>query len=911
MAIIYVNPTVADNTGAGTTASPKKLIPTTPAPGDRIRLMRGTTYTGNEWTTVAGTAAAHIVFEAYANADGSDDPAKPRPIINRTAVVSTYSSNNKDYVDVFDLDVRGTIATVANDMSMFYMGMDATFARVRIDTNVGALSAWNKSNLLVEQCELNGVSHTSANNNNLVTVSADNRSIDNIRFIRNTFNHKGGGGTNSHVVRAETSAVAYNLTNLVFEENTGLPPNNAEKNPNTATIGLRLARCPSVKVLRNKIRGVLSGVFVNGAGEIITNGEIIGNEFNDCYHFGIHLPGATRDFLIGDNKCNNAGSNMGPSYYGRGIEISSSGGQGQNGGHVIYENECRFARNWGGPQDNGSEGCGIGLDDGTDSCYVWGNTMTDNEGNGLQQYGGTGTMTGGHIIVGNYFENNCTASFYNRRNGGTGRTPFIADCAFSVHKGNISVCANNIFKNATCGISEVSSNDNITDKANNIFIDVRYPIMMPAGFSRSWNNIFHAPTVPMQIYSGTAADANNAPTFPPLAFTGINDYVFDPMLDENNNLRAGSPAINAGRYVGNYVGFDGQPFKNPPSIGFIESYAEPGVIGGSPVADDEYGDAAGILVPVDVIGSETLNPENNVLQSITSNGVELVEDSAQLWRSGATYSIGQRVYMANSHRVYESVKDGNTNKVPTEITNRVNSAGVATWWSDVGPTNKYAAFDGNISTPMVAASPVVITMRPGQFNAFAMMGVDADEYEVQVLDGPGGNVIYNEPTTPLEGSQPADYYEYFFDRFKPLTQLVRTGIDPYGTAVFKLTLRKADGPVKLGLLAIGDMRPTGIPQRDAVVEPQDFSVVKQDAFGNTTTKKRPNATGMSITCMMEREDAGAVLDSIKEVLGVPVVVIGSEAQFYEWMTVFGLVSGRMSAAPFPYVNLILTVRGLI
>ena len=67
---------------------------------------------------------------------------------------------------------------------------------------------------------------------------------------------------------------------------------------------------------------------------------------------------------------------------------------------------------------------------------------------------------------------------------------------------------------------------------------------------------------------------------------------------------------------------------------------------------------------------------------------------------------------------------------------------------------------------------------------------------------------------------------------------------------------------------------------------------------------------MTITTKMDREEAGAVLDSIKEVLGVPVVVVGSQAQFYEWMTVFGLVSARMSPAEFPYTTLIMTVRGM-
>jgi hypothetical protein len=220
-------------------------------------------------------------------------------------------------------------------------------------------------------------------------------------------------------------------------------------------------------------------------------------------------------------------------------------------------------------------------------------------------------------------------------------------------------------------------------------------------------------------------------------------------------------------------------------------------------------------------------------------------------------------------------------------------------------------FDGLISSATEMASPAVITLNPGQFNGFALIGIDADTFSAQVTDGPGGNIVYNEPETSLEGSQPTDYYEYFFGRFKPLTRLVRANIDPYANAQLKITLTKANGLVKLGMLAVGDMQPSGIPQRDATVEPQDFSVVKQDGFGRVQVKKRANATGMSITTKMDKEDAGAVLESIKDVLGVPVVVIGSEAAQYEWMTVFGLVSARMTPDDFPFVTLSMTVRGLI
>lgn len=320
--------------------------------------------------------------------------------------------------------------------------------------------------------------------------------------------------------------------------------------------------------------------------------------------------------------------------------------------------------------------------------------------------------------------------------------------------------------------------------------------------------------------------------------------------------------------------------------------------------DDDL-DVASVLVPVNLLGTA------GAIVSITAGGVALAEDTNPAWASGTTYTTGQRVYLASTHRVYESLKDSNTGKDPSVPANRVSAAGVGTWWFDVGPTNRAAMLDGLTSTQTAADSPLVITLDPGAFNGFAMFGIDADTMSVEVRDAPGGNVIYSETGTVLEGSMPADYYEYFFSRFRPLTQLVRTDIEPYSDARVTITLTKAAGQVKLGMLAIGDLRPIGIPQRDASVEPLDFSLFKQDAYGNATIQKRGSATGMSISTVMEITEANGILDTIQEVLGTPVVVVGSQAQYYEWMTVFGLISGRMMPVPFPDATLNITVKGLM
>lgn len=288
----------------------------------------------------------------------------------------------------------------------------------------------------------------------------------------------------------------------------------------------------------------------------------------------------------------------------------------------------------------------------------------------------------------------------------------------------------------------------------------------------------------------------------------------------------------------------------------------------------------------------------------------LAEDNNPLWASGTTYAADMLVYKGN--RVYASTgKAGNTNKDPVLPINQFNPDGTANFWVDIGPTNRSAMFDGLISSQTSAASPLRITLTPGAFNGFALFGIDADTYEVVVKDAPGGDVIYSEPVTALEGSMPGDYYEYFFDRFKPLTQFSRFGIEPYGTAEITLTLRKATGDVKLGMFAIGDLRPTGIPQRDAVVSPGTFTYFKQDAYGNATIRKRPNATNMTISCVFPIEEANLIKAMIDEVSATPVVVVGSQAELYEWLTTFGIVTADISPVPYPDCTIKLSVKGFI
>lgn len=313
-------------------------------------------------------------------------------------------------------------------------------------------------------------------------------------------------------------------------------------------------------------------------------------------------------------------------------------------------------------------------------------------------------------------------------------------------------------------------------------------------------------------------------------------------------------------------------------------------------------DAVSVLAPTVMTAAR--------VESIRAGGATLPEDSSPVWNPATTYTLGARVHVPDAKRVYESAQGANVGKDPTLPINQFNAAGAATWWVDLGPTNRAAMFDSVISTPTAGASPLEITLRPGAFNGIAMFGLDADHLDISVVDPDSGDTVYSYGA-PLEGTAPTDYYEYFFEPFKPQTQFIATGIEPYASAQLRITLTKATGLARVGMLAFGDLKPLGVPLRGASVEPVDYSYVGTDAFGNTKVTRRNSATGLSVQSRMDIDDANTILQTVKDLLGVPVVVIGSRAEGYEAMTVFGLLSGRLQYDTYAQPTLNLTVRGLI
>lgn len=574
----------ATTNGDGT--SPRKpkntLAGFTPNAGDECYFRRATAYTG-QLPIVAGTSASNRTkYRAWYNIDGSDDMTKARPLFNLNAVLSTYAAQPA-HVDISSLDLRCNSLPVANDSYLLYVGKDSYVTNCNIDSNIGGLASYGNTGVYLQYNTVSAVSHDNTHNNNVIGCS-DVVVMDNININGNTVYHKGGGGATSHAILvACNDTTGKTITNLTMRGNNVSPVVGTPTIANLSAVGIRIQNCADAELCFNTIKGMLSGIFAIGSTGYKQRFHAHHNILQYNLNFGLHLSTQTTDCLLEYNDCSfNGTNNYSANAYGRGIELTSAAGQDSCTNHTVRFNVCNGNFNYGGAADNGSEGVGIGLDDGVNNCAVYGNICKNNEGNGVQVWGGNlNTLwsdTGGHYIVANYFENNCTASFQNRRTSGGGsayKTNFCAHLDLRNTYGTPSILANNVMKGGQAAIWLGSGVDKgKLTVANNIFLDIPDLICSPDSVNMAcYNNNAWNPNVPLvNRYALTTTDSNGQPIFPTLAFTGSNDLAVDPKLDINYRPLASSPMIGAGHYSGSYLDYSGKPFNSStPSIGMFEN----------------------------------------------------------------------------------------------------------------------------------------------------------------------------------------------------------------------------------------------------------------------------------------------------------------------------------------------------
>jgi hypothetical protein len=248
------------------------------------------------------------------------------------------------------------------------------------------------------------------------------------------------------------------------------------------------------------------------------------------------------------------------------------------------------------------------------------------------------------------------------------------------------------------------------------------------------------------------------------------------------------------------------------------------------------------------------------------------------WLVGTTYAKDAMVDYGSHY--YISLVNNNTGNIPDVVG--------STYWSQTGPDNKHAMFDGQVSTATTSSSPLIVTIAPGIVNSVALIDLVGSSVTVSMTDDGASPPVYTK-TVNLDGSIVFDWYTYFFEPFVQLAEVVLTDLPPYAAGEITMTLTSG-GNVAVGEFLVGTVYELGEEglEQGATVGIIDYSRKDTDNdTGLTTFVRRAYSKRMSGQFLLDNGQLNAVQRILADIRAVPSVFIGSEAADYAPLIVYG------------------------
>jgi hypothetical protein len=256
---------------------------------------------------------------------------------------------------------------------------------------------------------------------------------------------------------------------------------------------------------------------------------------------------------------------------------------------------------------------------------------------------------------------------------------------------------------------------------------------------------------------------------------------------------------------------------------------------------------------------------------ISSNAAETVS----AYNPAINYTPGQQVYIAATETVYECVQNNNLGYPPP----------ASAYWIEIGPTNRWAMFDSQISTATTRAASLTVQVKTPYVNSLALFGLVGQSITVTARDAVAGNIIYTKTQT-LDGTIITDYYMYFFEPFVQLGEFIVTDIPPYIDCHITIAITSGS-TVAIGSALFGTVYFLGDAEYGASAGIIDYSRKETDQFGTTTFIRRAFSNRMNINLMLDNVTLNKVRNILADVRATPCAWIGTDEPGYEPLSLYG------------------------
>lgn len=259
-------------------------------------------------------------------------------------------------------------------------------------------------------------------------------------------------------------------------------------------------------------------------------------------------------------------------------------------------------------------------------------------------------------------------------------------------------------------------------------------------------------------------------------------------------------------------------------------------------------------------------------------GTTIPENDYPAYNAGTTYALGARVIVVgtNVHKVYESLQGGNINHTP---------ATSPTWWLDLGATNRWKMFDQSVTSQTIQANKIDVTIKAsGRVNAVALVNISAVTARVTMIDATDGTV-YSRIFNLVSSAGITNWYAYFFEPIVRKGDLVVLDMPSYYAPTIQVVLEAPGETVRCGALIIGQQVIVGDTQYGATLGIQDYSVKRQDDFGNYTVLERAFRKWANFSVFVKSGKVDQLQALLASYRATPTVYIGSD--LYGAMIVYG------------------------